>query len=69
MGEQERCNFDNEVIGGGPLAAHFNSHDWLWSPKLDLSMSDTLVNVVDMMERTEDGVDVNSFSFDKCIPF
>ena len=32
-------------------------------------MADTFVNAVDVMERAEDGVNVNGLSFDECVPF
>ena len=32
-------------------------------------MADTFVNAVDVVQRTEDGIDVDSLSFDECIPF
>jgi hypothetical protein len=72
MGEQEHRCFDNEVERSGPLAVRFNFRCGLWSSKLDLSRpntADTFVNTVDVMERTEDGIEVNRFSLDKCIPF
>jgi hypothetical protein len=71
VGEKERSRFDNEVVGRGPLAARFNLRGRFWSPKLDLSSSntsDTLVSAVDVMERAENGVDVDGLAFDKCIP-
>ena len=72
MGEEERRSFDDEVERRGPLAARFNFRRGFWSSKLDLSSpntSDAFVNTVDVVERTEDGVDVNRFSFDESIPF
>ena len=72
MGEEERGRFDDKIVGGGPLAARFNSRRGFWSSKLDFSSSntsDTFVSAVDVMERTEDGVDVDRFSFDECVPF
>ena len=72
MGEEERRRFDDKVVGRSPLATRFNFRGGLWSPKLDLSSAntpDTFVNAVDVMERTEDGVDVDRLSFDKCVPF
>ena len=32
-------------------------------------MSDAFINVVDVMERTEDGINVNRLPFDECVPF
>ena len=71
MGEEERHSFDDEVERRGPLATHFNFYHRFWSSKLDLSRpntSDAFVNTMDVLERTEDGIDVNSFPFDECIP-
>ena len=71
MGEQEQRCFDDKVVCGGPLATHFNLCGGFQSPKLYLSrpnMSNTFVNTVDVMERTEDCINVNRLPFDKCIP-
>ena len=62
VGEQERCRFDDEVESCGPLATHFNFRSRFGSSKLYFSRSntsDTFVNAVDVMERTEDRIDVN----------
>ena len=72
MGEEERCSFNNEIERRGPLAARFNFRRWFWSSKLDLSSpntSDAFVNAMDVVERTEDGINVDCFSFDESIPF
>ena len=72
VGEQERSCFDDEVECSGPLATRFNFGRGFWPSKLDLSRSNTsdaFVNAVDVVERREDGVDVDSLSFDKCVPF
>ena len=68
MGEQKRSCFDDEIERSGPLATHFNLCRELGSSKLDLSRSNTpnaFVNIVDVVERREDGIDVDSFSFDE----
>ena len=68
MGEEEHCSFDDKVEHSGPLATCFNLFYRFWLSKLDLSranMPNTFVNVVDVVERTEDGVKINSFSFNE----
>ena len=72
MGEEERGSFDDEVERRGPLAARFNLCCGFQSSKLDLSRpntSDTFINAMDVAERTEDGINVDRFSLDKCVPF
>jgi hypothetical protein len=62
MGEEERDSFDDEVERRGPLAACFNFRRGFRPAKLDLStpnVADTFVNAMDVVERTEDGVDIN----------
>src|ERR1700678_95262 len=71
MGEEECSCFNNEVESCGPLATRFNLRGQLWASKRDLSSSNTpdaFVNAVDVMERAEDGVKVDQFAFDECIP-
>ena len=62
MGEEERRSFDDEIEGRSLLAARFNFRRGFWSSKLDLSSpntSDAFINAMDVVERTEDGIDVN----------
>jgi hypothetical protein len=70
--EHERGRFSGEVESGGPLAARFNLGSRLRPSKLDLSRpntADAFVNAMDVMERAEDGVDVDCFALDDCVPF
>ena len=72
VGEEERCSFDDEIERRGPLAACFNFRHGFWSSKLDLSSpntSDAFFNAMDVVERTEDSIEVNCFSFDEGILF
>ena len=61
VGEDECRWFDNEVECRGPLATRFNLRRGFWSSKLDFSRSNTsdaFVNAMDVVERTEDSIDV-----------
>ena len=71
VGKDERRWFDDEVECRGPLATRFNLRHGFWSSKLDFSrsnMSDAFVNAMDVVERTEDSIDVDSLPFNECIP-
>ena len=64
--------FDNEVESCSPLATRFNFCNRLGSPKLYFSRfntSNAFVNAVDVMERTEDVINVDQLPFDECVPF